>query len=228
VRLVGRLCVGVVLTAFLLGASVQLLLAPAYTRTLASRVSLAEQAGISRSSAVSLAEDVRSFVAAPSVTATLPAIVDGRAGFDAGAVSHLRDVAGVLAGARLATVLAGTLLVLWLAALMLRHQMPYAASALRWGAGFSAGVVLLAVVIAMTSFDEFFMVFHALFFAPGTWTFPYDSLLIQLFPEPFWAITGGAWAALVLLGSGGLWLAAARLDAGRGSVTADKAGQSKA
>ena len=59
-------------------------------------------------------------------------------------------------------------------------------------------LVLGAAAFALVSFDAFFAAFHAIFFAAGTWTFPYDSLLIQLFPERFWALSGAAWGALAL------------------------------
>jgi len=71
--------------------------------------------------------------------------------------------------------------------------------------------VVLAAVAAVTDFDTFFSAFHGVFFAEGTWTFPYDSLLIRLFPEPFWAVSGASWAGLVLTialgyGAAGAWL----------------------
>jgi uncharacterized membrane protein len=56
---------------------------------------------------------------------------------------------------------------------------------------------VLAAAFALSDFEWFFSAFHGLFFRAGTWTFPFDSLLIQLFPEPFWAVLGAAWAALV-------------------------------
>ena len=44
---------------------------------------------------------------------------------------------------------------------------------------------------AAIDFDGLFAAFHSLFFQAGTWTFPYDSLLITLYPTAF----GWAWAA---------------------------------
>jgi len=56
-----------------------------------------------------------------------------------------------------------------------------------------AGLVLI-IVLALTSWEFFFVTFHELFFADGTWHFPYSDTLIRLFPEQFWfdaAITIG-------------------------------------
>ena len=54
-----------------------------------------------------------------------------------------------------------------------------------------AGSITLALfagfyVYALISFDHLFDTFHALFFSEGSWIFDYDSLLICLFPIPFW------------------------------------------
>lgn len=45
------------------------------------------------------------------------------------------------------------------------------------------GVILLAVLAA---FSDFFVVFHNVFFAPGTWMFEWSDTLIRLFPLRFW------------------------------------------
>ncbi|NLG72532.1 MAG: TIGR01906 family membrane protein [Chloroflexi bacterium] len=43
--------------------------------------------------------------------------------------------------------------------------------------------ILLFVLLA---FGVFFVAFHNVFFAPGTWTFLWSDTLIRLFPERFW------------------------------------------
>ena len=78
-------------------------------------------------------------------------------------------------------------------------------------AGLSSIAFPLVVGVAgALSFDLLFAGFHSLFFAAGTWTFPYDSLLIQLFPEEFWVYSGLAWGALIML-VGVLYSGAGRL-----------------
>ncbi len=46
---------------------------------------------------------------------------------------------------------------------------------------------------AAFGFDGFFAVLHGLFFAEGTWVFPADSLLIQMYPQGFWMGMGMWW-----------------------------------
>ena len=53
--------------------------------------------------------------------------------------------------------------------------------------------VIAAAVYAFVDFDGFFTAFHKLFFADGTWTFSYNSLLITMYPEQFWVGMGAIW-----------------------------------
>jgi integral membrane protein (TIGR01906 family) len=64
------------------------------------------------------------------------------------------------------------------------------------------GTVILFVLVG---FGVFFVFFHDIFFAPGTWTFSYSDTLIRLFPERFWRDTFLVLGALA--GGGGLALA---------------------
>lgn len=61
-------------------------------------------------------------------------------------------------------------------------------------------LILAAFGIWITAgFDSFFTWMHSLFFASGTWTFPADSFLIQMFPESFWIGMGVVWGASSVL-----------------------------
>ena len=75
------------------------------------------------------------------------------------------------------------------------------------GGGALRGLCRLGRSAGLVNFDALFTWFHGLFFAAGTWEFPADSLLIELFPDGFWVAAGVTWAALVA--SGGLVLAVA-------------------
>lgn len=187
----------VALAVFAVGISVALLEAPAFTRLLSAQFSLAEEAGLPLERMQQVAEQVRAFVVAGR--GTLPATVEGRPGFDAGAVSHLADVQRVMAGARIATALSALVVAVWLGFAVVRRRTAEIATALLGAAAICAGAVVVALVVSLVSFDVLFTWFHGVFFAQGTWTFPYDSLLIRLFPEPFWAVAGAAWAGLVLV-----------------------------
>lgn len=47
-------------------------------------------------------------------------------------------------------------------------------------------------------FEGLFAVFHSLFFAQGSWVFSADSLLITMYPEPFWIGMGAIWLATTI------------------------------
>jgi len=55
------------------------------------------------------------------------------------------------------------------------------------------GLFALVGLWAAFGFDGFFAVLHGLFFSEGTWTFPADSLLIQMYPQGFWMGMGLWW-----------------------------------
>ena len=46
-------------------------------------------------------------------------------------------------------------------------------------------IIALGTLGALIPFDTLFTSFHALFFAPTTWTFPADSILILTYPQAF-------------------------------------------
>ena len=58
--------------------------------------------------------------------------------------------------------------------------------------GLSRGGWLTVIVVAVTlvavliGFSIFFVFFHQIFFASGTWVFRFSDTLIRLFPERFW------------------------------------------
>ena len=126
--------------------------------------------------------------------------------------SHMRDVRNVFAGFYLlALVAAGSL---WLA---VRRRGAAAWRAIRGGAvGLVIGLMAAGVVMAV-AFDTAFAVFHALFFASGSWTFdPATDRIVQLFPDQFWFETTAAVAGLAfVIALGVVWLAGRRLAGAR-------------
>jgi integral membrane protein (TIGR01906 family) len=48
------------------------------------------------------------------------------------------------------------------------------------------GLIVTVVLGAVFAWDYFFVTFHRLFFADGTWIFLYSDTLIRLFPERLW------------------------------------------
>ncbi len=206
-RTISAWVVGITLALMIAGIAILPLTGPAFTRALASRLSLAEEAGLPPERMLEVAEQVRAFVVESDADA-LPVTVDGRDGFDASASSHLIDVRVVLIRARLFTGVLTLLVTAWIVVMFRRKRIDAVIAALRAGAILTLALIVLAAIAAVSDFDIFFAAFHGLFFASGTWTFAYDSLLIQTFPEPFWITSGVAWATAMGLGAGLLaWLA---------------------
>jgi integral membrane protein (TIGR01906 family) len=200
VRTVSAWFVGLAFALMVAGLALLPLTGPGFTRAVATRFSLAEEAGLPPERMLDVAEQVRAFVV-DAKGDTLPETVDGRSGFDAGATSHLIDVRTVLSRAKLVTGLITMLLVVWIALQVRAKRFDRIVAALRAGAVLTIVLIGLAAVAAVSDFESFFTAFHGLFFRSGTWTFPYDSLLIQTFPEPFWATCGAAWAGVIVLGA---------------------------
>lgn len=60
-----------------------------------------------------------------------------------------------------------------------------------WQGLFNGGLLTLGLIVtivfgAIFAWDYFFVTFHRLFFADGTWVFLYSDTLIRLFPERLW------------------------------------------
>ena len=109
------------------------------------------------------------------------------------AMSHLDDVYRVVQGAKS-----------WLLAALIAAAVCCTAVGFRAGkrglarvliAAGAAVLVAFAVLAAWVAvdFDGFFATFHSLFFAAGTWTFSWDSLLICMYPPEFWIGMGAIW-----------------------------------
>lgn len=118
---------------------------------------------------------------------------------DADALSHLDDVYGVVVVARIALIIIALLAVAACA-----HVGVRVGRRALGGVCMAAGIGVLAVFALLTvwvlvDFYSFFAAFHSLFFADGTWTFSYESLLITLYPPAFWMGMGGVWLATTAL-----------------------------
>ena len=75
--------------------------------------------------------------------------------------------------------------------------------------------ILFAAVLSLAAWDLAFDSFHQLFFAEGTWRFPFSDSLIRLYPEQLFIDAALAIAAFVSLGAalilGALWIWDARI-----------------
>jgi integral membrane protein (TIGR01906 family) len=192
------------------GSSVLALTVPVYTSAMTQALGIPASSGLSTDDVIHLSGEVRALVA-DATYGPLPATWQGAPAFDAAAVSHLLDVRSVISAARLASGAAALVLAVYVAVCIARRRFSRLRSGMRAAAWALVAAVGLAGVAGLLDFDTLFASFHSLFFASGTWTFPADSMLIRLFPEPFWIASGACWAALVLLFAGLLALAGKRL-----------------
>ncbi len=190
-------------SAALFGGVTLAMLAPAYTRALVLWVQAPERSGLSAEETVRHAENARAYVAGVEDIELAERLDDGRPAFDAWAVSHLADVRVVLARVRVAAAVAAAAAVAWSAWAMsgARYRVRALAASLAAAAWLVIGVVAAGAAFALLDFSRFFTLFHAVFFEAETWVFPSEALLVRLFPEEFWMVSGGVWAGLSVFGA---------------------------
>lgn len=188
------LCVALLILGF--GLCVAAL--PVTTSLLSQAYSESELAGLSRERMQEVALEVHGFTVFGKPE-TLPGQMEGRSGFDATAVSHLEDVRSVLWGAfaALALVLPAAAALGW--GLVRGGNKNAAGTALLGGSAALLAAALTLTIWAAVDFDTFFVAFHSLFFADGTWLFDPSSLLILTFPEPFWMGMGVVWGVASMI-----------------------------
>ena len=112
------------------------------------------------------------------------------------AISHLDDVYRVASVAKPALVIVAVLCIAGLAHVAVRISRRTLGRTLMAGGGLVLAAFCALGAWAAIDFDGLFATFHSLFFQAGTWTFPYDSLLITLYPTAFWMGMGGIWLAV--------------------------------
>ena len=115
------------------------------------------------------------------------------------AISHLDDVYKVVSVAQPLLVVAAILCVACLAHVGVRMGKRSLGTVLM-----VAGVITLLLFIGLGAwaafgFNSLFAMFHSLFFAAGTWTFSYDSLLICMYPIEFWMGMAGIWLCVSVI-----------------------------
>ena len=114
--------------------------------------------------------------------------------------SHMHDVAVLVRILAAVVILAGVLTVM--TAAWLRHEPVRRGWIMVLVGGLIGMVAILAAGVFAVAFEPAFLVFHELFFPPGTYLFEPGSKLITLFPQGFWfdaAIAAGATIVLAAL-----------------------------
>ena len=137
---------------------------------------------------------------------------DGSPLYNERELSHMQDVKNVTQGAlRLWYLSLALLAVLGIWAWFGGWWQYYLLGLKRGGwlmvglAAFIGTIVLVGIAVNPNVFDEFFVLFHSLFFEGNSWLFYFSDTLIRLFPIRFWE-DAFLLAAVIALG-GGLALA---------------------
>ncbi|QPC81162.1 TIGR01906 family membrane protein [Phototrophicus methaneseepsis] len=100
-------------------------------------------------------------------------------------LQHMVDVKNV-AQAAFAVALVDLVLIVIICVLFWRDYQKNILLGIQSGSLITIGAIIAIVVAALVAWDEFFNLFHALFFTEGTWQFLYSDTLIRLYPEQFW------------------------------------------
>lgn len=145
---------------------------------------------------------------ADAKTATALSALSDRYTLPENALSHLQDCTPIFTTGRISVGVVGGFALAGLVALGILSGRKSAGRALKAGAAIVIAVILALAAWAALDFNGLFTWMHHMLFAQGNWTFPASSLLIQLFPEAFWAAMAGLWiicslAAAVLCGLAG-------------------------
>jgi hypothetical protein len=101
-------------------------------------------------------------------------------------VRHMVDVRSVTAGALWAWGLAGGLSLLAAGLLFYSQQTASLRLGLLHGAAVTGLLLVFVVLFIAVGFNQFFTLFHQVFFQGDTWIFLWSDSLIRLFPLQFW------------------------------------------
>ena len=104
--------------------------------------------------------------------------------FNANELRHLEDVKRIVTFIFTIAALCGVALAAALMAALARPELqPHLQRGLRSGAILTLAAILMLAVVAAAAWDSAFDRFHELFFAAGSWRFPFSDSLIRLYPE---------------------------------------------
>jgi integral membrane protein (TIGR01906 family) len=137
--------------------------------------------------------------------------LDGHPAYNTRELEHMQDVQRVYQASASTWPLALILALLLSFSLGWRAETrPALATATKLGGLISAGLVGAIGLLALIAWQVWFVAFHQVFFAAGTWSFDYSDTLIRLFPERFWldaalTITGLSFAGGLVVAALGIW-----------------------
>ena len=139
-----------------------------------------------------VASSLRSKLVAETGSENL-AILQERYSFEQDAISHLQDCTPVFTTMKISTGIVFCAGIIGLVITGIRSGRKAVGQLLM-----ASGLILIMCLIvlaawALIDFNSLFTLMHSLLFTEGSWVFSYDSLLISLFPEAFWAAMAGLW-----------------------------------
>lgn len=114
------------------------------------------------------------------------------------AVEHLDDVFAVASKAKVALLACALLAAAACAHVLFRSGRRAFAGVLTVASALVLAAFALMAAWVIFDFNGFFAAFHSLFFAAGTWTFSWDSLLICMYPPEFWIGMGAIWLCVTV------------------------------
>ena len=122
-----------------------------------------------------------------TIAANVVNYVNGKTGlrqeFNAAEATHLKDVKNVFGTIWLAYYSSLILLALLITYLLVTDRFKQIIPASMALSGVISLLLLLLIFLFSLNFTGFFSAIHKPFFAPDTWLFPEDSLLVAAFPE---------------------------------------------
>lgn len=173
-----------------------------------------EHSTFSKENMAQIAEEVRSFsIDGASTDALFSAIQEAtqennvaeslksseRYTLPENALSHLSDCTPIFTTGRISVGVVGGFSLAGLVALLILAGRKRVGRTIIAGASLVGALLLLLGLWAIVDFNGLFTWMHTMLFAQGNWTFSSTSLLIQLFPEAFWAAMAALWVVASLV-----------------------------
>lgn len=122
-------------------------------------------------------------------------------------LKHMQDVQDVfLVTRRIWQLALGLLVVIGFMSLWREQNLLELAQGFKMGGLLLAGLVAVIGLLAVITWQVWFVAFHQIFFTPGSWTFNTSDTLIRLFPERFWYDAALTLSGLSLTGGLGITL----------------------
>lgn len=179
----------------LVGAGLFVCCAPFTTTALSTSVSKWEGSGLTHDEMVEAAEITRDYTVGSHDRSSVEAYEE----LDAAVLEHLDDVYEVVSTAQIMIIGIGAFGIIGCIFIGLGIGRRALGKTLFAAPGAIITIFAALALWVIFDFNGFFTFLHSLFFAEGTWTFSYDSLLIRMYPTEFWVGMGGVWFACTFL-----------------------------